>query len=140
MPKKCPRRTTRAPDLAALQRRATEVSSPITQVQFGRDDRAVTYESKDGTDILQDSGLQKVAADLGITAIEKAVAALEGDRSVGLDFSKKTAIGPTSAVFPLGTLIRSVLPLLSDLDEEELIKLRGALDPALPPDSLFGVS
>jgi hypothetical protein len=128
----------RAPDLTTLKGRATEVSSPITQIQFGRDDRAVTYESKDGTDVLDDPGLQQVAADLRITAVERAVAALEGDRSVGLDFSKKTAIGPTSAVFPLGTLVRSVLPLLSDLDEEELIKLRGTLEPGPPPDGLFG--
>ena len=129
----------RAPDLTELKRRAIEVSSPITQVQFGRDDRAVTYESKDGTDVLGDPGLQQVAADLRITAVEKAVAALEGDRSVSLDFSRRTAIGPTSAVFPLGTLARSVLPLLSDLDEEELIKLRGTLEPASPSDGLFGI-
>ena len=81
--------------------------------------------------------MQQVATDLGITTIEKAVAALEGDRSVGLDFSKKTAIGPTSSVFPLGTLMRSALPLLSDLDDEELMKLRRALEPAPPQDSLF---
>jgi len=129
----------RAPDLNELRRRALEVSAPITQVQFGRDDRAITYESKDCTDVLEDPGLQQVAADLRITAIEKAVAALEGDRSVGLDFSKKTAIGPTSAVFPLGTLARSVLPLLSDLDDEEMAKLRGALEPTSPSDGLFGM-
>lgn len=130
---------TRAPDLSTLKRRATEIGSPIIQVQFGRDDRAITYESKDGTDVLEDPQLQKVATDLKITAIEKAIVAIEGDRSVGIDFSKKTAIGPTNAVFPLGALVRSSLPLLSDLDEEELTKLRGALEPAPPQDGLFGI-
>jgi hypothetical protein len=127
----------RAPDLSTLIRRAADVSSPITQVQFGRDDRAITYESKDGTDVLEDPQLQKVAADLKITVIEKAIVAIEGDRSVGIDFNKKTAIGPTSAVFPLGSLVRSSLPLLSDLDGDELAGLRVLLEPAPPQDGLF---
>ncbi|MGH2881757.1 MAG: hypothetical protein ACRDPA_03475, partial [Solirubrobacteraceae bacterium] len=107
-------------------------------IEFRGDDRAVTYESQDGTDVLDDPGLQRVAADLKVTAIEKAVAALEGDRSIGIDFGQKTAIGPTSAVFPLGSLMRSVLPLVSDLEDEELAMLRSALEPAPLSDDLFG--
>jgi hypothetical protein len=128
----------RAPDLTALKRRATEGRAPITQIQFGRDDRSVTYESKDGTDVLDDRGLQQVAGDLKITTVEKAVAALEGDRSIGIDFSQKTAIGPTSAVFPLGSLIRSVLPLVSDFEEDDLAMIRSALEPRVSDEATGG--
>jgi hypothetical protein len=90
----------RVPDLPELRRRATAGRAAITQVQLGRNDRAVTYESKDGTDVLEDPGLQQAAADLKITAVEKAVAAIEGDRSVGIDFAQKTAIGPYQRDLP----------------------------------------
>ncbi|HUC58693.1 MAG TPA: hypothetical protein VMA95_14925 [Streptosporangiaceae bacterium] len=125
------------PDILTLRRRAIEGHAPITQVQLGRDDRAVTYESKDGSEVLDDPGLRQVAADLKITAIEKAVASLEGDRSIGIDFGQKTAIGPTSAVFPLGSLMRSILPLVSDFEDDELAMLHSALDPAPLSDDLF---
>lgn len=128
----------RAPDLSTLKRRAAESSAPITQIQFEQEDRAVTYESKDGTDVLDDPGLLRLAADLKITGIEKAVAALEGDRNIGIDFGQKTAIGPTSAVFPLSSLMRTVLPLVSDLEDEELAMLRGALEPVPLSDDLSG--
>ncbi|HEY1617627.1 MAG TPA: hypothetical protein VGG25_08415 [Streptosporangiaceae bacterium] len=118
----------RPPDLAALIGRAAGVRAPITQVQLGKDDRAVTYESKDGTGILDDPALRQVAAEFRAAAIEKASAALEGDRSIGIDFSQKTAIGPTSAVFPLGALVRSVLPLMLDCEDDELTALGSALD------------
>jgi hypothetical protein len=127
----------RVPDLPELRRRATAGRAAITQVQLGRNDRAVTYESKDGTDVLEDPGLQQAAADLKVTAVEKAVAAIEGDRSVGIDFAQKTAIGPTSAIFPLGPLMHSVLPLISDLGEEELGTLHTALESAWASNELF---
>jgi hypothetical protein len=114
----------RLPDLPALKRRATGRQVSITQVQFGRDDRAVTYESKDRTDVLDDPGLQQVAADLKITTVDRAVAVLGGGGSVGIDFSQKTALGPTSAVLPLGTLMQSTLPLMPDLEEQELVPLQ----------------
>ena len=127
----------RVPDLPILKRRASAGAASITQVQLGRDDRAVTYESKDGTDVLDDPGLQQAAADLGITLVEKAIAALEDARSVGIDFAQKSAIGPTNAVFPLGSLLRSALPLISELESDELASLQAALKPLPSGDDLF---
>lgn len=127
----------RVPDLPALKRRASAGGAAITQVQLGRDDRAITYESKDGTDVLDDPGLQQAAADLGITSVEKAVAALEGARSVGIDFAQKSAIGPTNAVFALGSLLRSALPLISELEFDEIASLQAALKPLPAADDLF---
>jgi hypothetical protein len=126
------------PDLPALKRRASAAGASITQIQLGRDDRAVTYESKDGTDVLDDPGLHQAAADLGITLVEKAIAALEGVRSVGIDFAQKSAIGPTNAVFPLGSLLRSALPLISELESDEVASLQAALKPLPSGDDLFG--
>jgi hypothetical protein len=119
----------RPPDLAALRRRAAEGRAPITQIQLGKDARAVTYESKDGTDVLNDPALGQVAAEFRAVTIEKASAALEGDRSIGIDFSQRTAIGPTNAVFPVGALVRSVLPLVLDCEEDEPAALGAADDP-----------
>jgi hypothetical protein len=127
----------RVPDLSTLKRRASAGAASITQVQLGRDDRAVTYESKDGTDVLDDPGLQQAATDLGITLVEKAIVALEGARSVGIDFAQKSAIGPTNAVFPLGSLLRSALPLISELEPDEVASLQGALKPLPSGDDLF---
>ncbi|MGH3246381.1 MAG: hypothetical protein ACRDOI_09245 [Trebonia sp.] len=125
------------PDLPALKRRASTGNVSISQVQLGRDDRAVTYESKDGSDVLDDPGLQQAAADLGITLVEKAIATLEGARSVGIDFAQKSAIGPTNAVFPLGSLLRSALPLVSELESDEVASLQAALKPLPSVDDLF---
>ncbi len=125
------------PDLLTLKRRASAGGASITQVQLGRDDRAVTYESKDGTDVLDDPGLQQAAADLGITLAEKAIATLEGARNVGIDFAQKSAVGPTNAVFPLGSLLRGALPLISELGSDEIASLQAALKPLPSADDLF---
>jgi hypothetical protein len=125
------------PDLAVLRRRASRGQAPISQVQFGRDDRAITYESKDGTDVLSDESLQEAVADLGATAIEKAVATLDRDRSVGIDFAQKTAIGPTNAIFPMGAILRSVLPLIFALDDDEIGMVLQSLTPQPSQDDLF---
>lgn len=125
------------PDLPTLKRRASAGGASVTQVQLGRDDRAVTYESKDGTDVLDDPGLQQAAADLGIMLAEKAIATLEGARSVGIDFAQKSAVGPTNAVFPLGSLLRGALPLISELGSDEIASLQAALQPLLSADDLF---
>ena len=101
---------------------------PVTQVQLGRDGRAVTYESKDGTDVLDDPGLQQAAASLGVTDVERAVTVIDGDRSLGIDFAQRTAVGPTNAVFPLGALLRAILPVISHLDDEERAALRVTLE------------
>lgn len=128
----------RAPELPLLMRRAADGSAPITQVQLGQGERMLTYESKDGTDVLADPGLLRVAADLKATTVERAVAAIEGNRNIGVDFRQNTAIGPTNAVFPLGSLLRSVLPLLSDPQDEEVETLRNILKAMSLTNELFG--
>ena len=57
-----------------------------------------------------------------------AVTAIEGDHSFGVDFAQRTAVGLTNAVFPLGALLRAVLPLISNLEDEERAALRVTLE------------
>lgn len=103
------------PDLAELRRRASQHPVPVSQVRLGRSDRVITYESKDGGDVLGYQGLDRAAANLGITSIEGAVVSLQGEGDVGIDFSANTATGLAGRGIGLGTLMRSVIPLLSDL-------------------------
>jgi hypothetical protein len=127
------------PDLSTLRRRAKENQVPITQIRLRKGDRVVTYESKEGGNVLGHPGLSKAAADLEVTDIDGAVAKLPGGGNVGIDFPQKTAVGPTNAMFPLGPLMRTTLSLLSDFSPEEGAELRLALEgegyqPALFPE------
>jgi hypothetical protein len=115
------------PDLAELRRRASRNPVPITQVRLGRSDRVITYESKDGGDVLGYQGLDRAAANLGITSIEGAVVTLQDEGDVGIDFSANTAAGLADAALPLGALMRSVLPLLSDMPPAQRVTASRAL-------------
>ena len=62
------------PDLEILRARATASSMPLTQIQFGRGDRAVIYKSKDGRSVLGAPELSSAIRDLRVTDIDEAVA------------------------------------------------------------------
>lgn len=126
-----------APPVEELRRRSRSRSVSITRVELGRDNAAVTYESKDGTDVMRDPLFAKLASDMPGASVETAAATLAGGGTVNLDFPKKSAIGPTSSIFPVGQLVRSVLPLVVDFSEEELRELARALAEVDPADTLF---
>jgi hypothetical protein len=126
-----------APDLPTLRKRAEKNPVTITQVRLRRGDRVFVYESKDGGNVLGHPGLSRAAEDLGVTDIEGAIATLPGGGNVGIEFSTNTAVGPTSAMFPLGTLMRSTLPLLSDFSQAEQAELRHSLKGTGYQGSLF---
>lgn len=115
------------PSLTILRKRASLYRPPITQIQLGRDDRAVTYESNNGENVLGDPELNSAEADFRMRDIEGAVALLIGGGSVEIEFRSRTATGRTSATFPVGSLIRSVLPLLTDFSADELASIREIL-------------
>jgi hypothetical protein len=115
------------PDLAELRRRARRNQVRITQVRLGQSDRVVTYESKDGDDVLAYQGLDRAAANFGMSVIEGAVVTLPGEGDVGIDFSANTAVGLADAILPLGALMRSVLPLLSDVPQARPATMRRGL-------------
>jgi hypothetical protein len=126
-------------DLATLRQRAERNSgfATITQVRLRRGDRVLVYESKDGGNVLSHPGLSKAAADLNVSDIEGVIVTLPGGGNVVVDFSTSTAVGPTSSMFLLGTLMRSVLPLLADFPQTEYARLRPALRGAGYQHSLF---
>lgn len=125
------------PDLRKLRKRAEDYHVRITEVQFGTENRALTYESTEGGAILGDFTLSQIEAGLRGAYVHKAVAVLPDGGNVAIDFQQKTAVGPTSATFLLGPLMRSVLPLLSDFTQEELAGLRRVLRGYMYQDELF---
>jgi hypothetical protein len=128
---------TEMPDLKTLRERAAGYHVRITEVRLARADRAATYESTEGAEILGDLALSKIEADLEGARVHKAVALLPDGGSAEIDFPQKTAVGPTSATFLLGSLMRSVLPLLSDFLPEERAGLREFLRGDFEQDTLF---
>jgi hypothetical protein len=115
------------PSLTMLRKRASLYRPPITQIQLGRDDRAVTYESNNGRDVLGDPELNSAEADFRMRDIEGAEALLAGGGRVEIEFRSRTATGRTSATFPVGSLMRSSLPLLTDFSVDEFTGIREIL-------------
>jgi hypothetical protein len=126
-----------APTLIALKRRAVGARVAITQVEFGRGDRALTYESRERLDVLNDPELDRVAADVGAGDVYRVVVALENGGSAGVEFSTATALGPTNSTLPVSSLLRATFPLLSDLTLEEQRLLLPVLSDPPPVDDLF---
>ena len=126
-----------APTLTALKHRARGARVAITEVEFGQGDRAVTYQSRERLNVLNDPELDRVAEDVGGGEVYRAVVVLEGGGAAGLDFAAATALGPTNATFPIISLLRGTLPLLSDLTEEDRDLLVPVLSEVPPTDDLF---
>lgn len=124
-------------DLPNLRERAGKNPVTITQVRLRRGGRELSYESKDGGNVLSHPGLSKAAEDLNVNDIEGVVVAVPGGGNVEIEFSTNTAVGPTSSMFPLGALMRSVLPLLADFSQSEYSALRSTLQGTGYQPSLF---
>ncbi|HEY1915529.1 MAG TPA: hypothetical protein VGH27_08135 [Streptosporangiaceae bacterium] len=112
------------PNLRTLRERAAAHYVRITEVQLAKADRAVTYGSTEGGEILRDDALSRIEADLNGALVDKVDAVLPEGGKVEVDFPRRTALGKTSATFLLGPLMRTTLPLLSDFTPSELAELR----------------
>jgi len=128
------------PDLKTLRARAVANHVRITEVQLAKADRTVTYESREGGEILRDDALSRIEANLNGALVDRTVAVLPEGGKVEIDFPHKTATGPTSATFLLGPLMRTMLPLLSDFTPDELTGLRRVLRGDLYQEDLFSDS
>jgi hypothetical protein len=126
-----------AVDFKVLQTRTSRTRVPLTQVKFGRGEREVTYESKDGKDVLRDPELVQAMKDFGVTDVNEAMARLPGGGSIEVDFVCTTAQSQTSGTYALSALIESALPLLSDLPLEQGVDLRQMVEDASPQGALF---
>jgi hypothetical protein len=128
------------PDLKTLRERAAAHYVRITEVQLARADRAITYESTEGMEILRDDALSRIEENLSGALVDKVSAVLPEGGKVEIDFPHRTALGLTSATFLLGPLMRTVLPLLSDFTQNEMADLRPVLRGADYQEDLFSAS
>lgn len=99
----------------------------VTKVEFGKGDRAVSYESKERGSILEDDDLGRLERDVSGMLVEQATLALAGGGTMNVEFATRTAQGPTSSALPLGGLARAAVPLLVKLEHEEASKLEALL-------------
>lgn len=99
----------------------------VTRLEFGKGDRAVSYESKERRSILEDEDLTKLARDVSGLLVEQVSLALSGEGTANVEFATRTAQGPTNSALPLGGLARSVVPLLVKLTPEEAGQLEDLL-------------
>ena len=67
------------------------------------------------------------------------VVALESGGSAGVEFLTATALGPTNSTLSVASLLRSTLPLLSDLTEREQELLAPVLAERPRTDDLFSM-
>lgn len=120
----------KAISLDAIKDRAASARGTVTRLEFGKGDRAVSYESKERLSVLEDEDLARLAADVLGLNVERASLALLGGGTANVEFASRTALGPTNSALPLDVLVRTVLPFVASLSEEE----RGALTAMVPPD------
>jgi hypothetical protein len=117
-------------EFAALRERVADADVLVTRVEFEKGDRAVSYESKVRLDILDDEDLTRVADEVRGMAVERATVSLLGGGAANVEFSTRTALGPTSSTLPVGGLARAALPLLTSPQDDEA----AALDAFLAPE------
>lgn len=125
------------PSIDALRSRVGKRRIPMTRLEFGRGDRAVTYESREGLDVLEDPELAKLLENLRGSTVDGATAVLPGGGHLSIDFSQRSATGYTSAIFQLSALARTALPLLHDLAAEEAVALNHLAALLASEDQLF---
>ena len=114
---------------STLTARVSASKTVLTGVQFGKGDRAVSYESKERSNVLKDEDLARLGEDVRGLAVEEVTLALAG-RTVNVDISTATALGPTSPALPLGPLLRGALPLLVKLQPDESAAVDLLLSPS----------
>lgn len=113
--------------LKVLQARAEASQAQVTQVELGDAERALIYESRDGTEVLDDQPLIERAAGVFSDAIKAATILPPGGGSARVDFESASVIGQTNSSFTAESLIKTSLLLLLELTEEERFALQDFL-------------
>ncbi|MER6936596.1 hypothetical protein ABTX24_21370 [Nocardioides sp. NPDC127514] len=123
-------------DLDGLRARARTSESVVTRIEFGKEDRVVSYESKERADVLADVDLERLAADVPGLSVARAVLSLRRGGQVHADFSTGSAVAPTSSTVELGPLIRAAVPLFLDQDAADWSQIQGT-EAKNDPTTLF---
>jgi hypothetical protein len=112
--------------VGSIRHRVEGLGTQITNIQFQRDDRLITYESRAALNVVNDDDLDAIAYAPGRTEalVHTATIMLSGNRGLICDLTTATATGHTSAVFDVSDLLSYGLPLLLDLDHAQTVYLR----------------
>ena len=105
--------------LETLKARAEVARGTVTRLEFGKGDRAVSYESKERRGVLEDEDLARLAMDVPGLSVERASVALLGGGTANVEFASRTALGPTNSMLALSVLVGTILPFVASLSEDE---------------------
>jgi hypothetical protein len=109
--------------VSRLRDRSVSQSVIIGQLELSSGDRVITYASRGMENVINDDRLLNLAESPDVL-IHRATLVLRSGRRIVCDFTSLTALGHTSATFPLDELIGSAFALLKDIDDEDMRNTR----------------
>lgn len=123
--------------LAEVRRRVALAGISLTQIEIGANDRKVTYESKDGSNVVDDDAVDSLIRDLKSDLVEVLVFSPEGGGAARADLPNGSVIGQTNSTFLAAPFLRACIPLLVDVDQEERSKVTNFLSGVHAADPLI---
>lgn len=103
-----------------LVRSLSAQNLPIREITLQAQNKSVSYSSESEIYPANDDQLQKVSEALGASAlVQSVVTVLPGHSPLTCDFRTSIVSGKTSALYPIGPLVRLALLLLADVSAEE---------------------
>ncbi|MET3637428.1 hypothetical protein [Curtobacterium oceanosedimentum] len=122
-----------SPTVSSFVKRAVNAEINVLRVVLSNEDRSLEYASEDGTSVVNDERIQNIADEFDGSVVSRAVVGAEG-RDLGINLETSTGFGRTRSVFYVSSLVRSLVPLIADLNEQE----RGQLVDVFDLDTIAG--
>ncbi|MFD0692152.1 hypothetical protein [Actinomadura fibrosa] len=104
------------PSVSELRTRADRWEVKVVNLELDVGDRFIAYSSKGDEDVLHDARLARLAQ-AGRTKVRRATIMIPTGGRLECDFTSLTATGHTSAIYALGDIFKSALPVLVKLDK-----------------------
>lgn len=112
------------PTIAGLARRASSAGVGLRSVTVAGDGRTLSYGSDDNTNIEYDDMVERLQDALGAAAqVVKAIAVVDEDRELEIDFKDRFSTGHIHARYTLRGLISATWGLLDSIPHDELDRL-----------------
>jgi hypothetical protein len=107
-----------SPSVRVFAARAQKAGLKVLRVSLSSNDRRLDFASEDGTSVAGDDRLVALESDIGVGAtVLKATVETNG-RELGVSLQSGTASGHTRSLYYLSTLVKTLLPLVTDFDDE----------------------
>lgn len=117
-----------SPTVRVFANRAQQANLNVLRVSLSSNDRRLDFASEDGTSVAGDDRLVALESDIGVGAtVLRASVDAEG-RELGISMLSGTASGHTRSLFYVSTLVRTLLPLVTDLSEQGQSELDALFD------------